>query len=230
MRDFWAGHREPTGGDNGLLGDWGVKQVQGPVSPSMGADGVGWGRVWMGRRRTPGGMREQLTIEEGLEGRTDQGKDWGPQGLLPEVLPSRPAFFPKAPPQSAGPRPHWTPLISCGERAGAAGIRRAGGEEESSSGLGNGPATVAYRFRAKASALHCPDAPDGLPGTRRQRRLPLQSVKHSLSDSEVQLLLRRSFSAGANRPLARQPTVSLERRDEVRSSESFEGEAGFPVV
>ena len=53
------------------------------------------------------------------------------------------------------------------------------------------------------------------------------SVKHPSSD------LKCSFSLGAASPRAltalldRQPIISLERRDEARSSESCEGEAGF---
>ena len=76
----------------------------------------------------------------------------------------------------------------------------------------------------------------GLALPRRSRRpagnarptpwLPLLSVKHPSSD------LKCSFSLGAASQaltalLARQPVVSLERRDEARCSESCEGEAGF---
>ena len=88
-----------------------------------------------------------------------------------------------------------------------------------------------------AAGVPVPSQSLGLALPRRSRRpagyapptpwLPLMSVKHPSSD------LKCSFSLGAASPQAltalldRQPIISLERRDEARSSESCEGEAGF---
>lgn len=130
--------------------------------------------MWMGRRRTLGrDAWGQLTIEEGLEGREGSRAGLGVPRASPEVsLLFGLLSFSEGPtgvPDRARTGPN---IISLRRETGALVQTPAGWGERRNprSGLGQRTLPLAYRFRAKASALHCPDAPDGLPGTRRQRR------------------------------------------------------------
>ena len=117
---------------------------------------MGWGRVWMGRRRTLGrDAWGQLTIEEGLEGRE------GSRAGVPRASPEVSLLFgllsfsegPTGVPDRARTGPN---IISLRRERGALVQPPAGWGERRNprSGLGQQTLPLAYRFRAKASALH----------------------------------------------------------------------------
>ena len=204
----------------GLLGlSWGV----GGSVCEVGGVGCGWDAA--GRQ---GGMRGgNWQLKRGWKAVRDLGLDSGSQGPHRKYRSSSAcSLFPKAPPASRTAPALDLTLSPCGERRGH-WYRR-------------GPRGEGSALRAGAAdptaGVPVPSQNFGLALPRRSRRpagyarptpwLPWLSVKHPSSD------LKCSFSLGAASQaltalLARQPVVSRERREEARSSESWEGEAGF---